>query len=177
MNKSHSGFTLIEIMVALAILGISFGAILASQNGSINASVRAKRITTVSMLAQNIMVTSELELEGKDFEAVKEESTGEFEAPYKEYKWSRKINEVKFPNIAGDDLANPETNEGEKKLESDQNASNDVVQRINKLATNFLSDSTKEIVITIEWTEKNQKQTYTLSQYWVSLTKPFRATE
>ena len=43
------------------------------------------------------------------------------------------------------------------------------VERVVKIATNYLSKATREMTITILWTEKKKEQKFTVSQYWVDL--------
>ena len=106
---NHRGFTLIEVMIAIGVLAIGIGAILVAENGSLDTTIRAKRMTTVATLAKNAIIETERELEGKTFNEVKKEASGTFDAPYAEYKWERKIKEITFPNIS---------NQNEKKDEA-----------------------------------------------------------
>lgn len=162
---NQSGFTLLEIMIAVGIIAIGIGAILVAENNSLDVTVRAKRMTTVAMLAKNALIEAEREIEGKTFDETKKETAGSFEAPFAEYKWERKINEITFPNIM--DQASAEQKEG-----VDENTT-----RVVKLATKYLSKASREVVITIKWVEKKEEQKFTVSQYWVDLNHAFELTE
>lgn len=162
---NQSGFTLLEIMIAVGIIAIGIGAILVAENNSLDVTVRAKRMTTVAMLAKNALIQAEREIEGKTFDETKKETSGTFEAPFAEYKWERKINEITFPNIM--DQASAEQKEG-----VDENTT-----RVVKLATKYLSKASREVVITIKWVEKKEEQKFTVSQYWVDLNHAFELTE
>ena len=93
------GFTLLEVMIAIGILAIGIGAILVAENNSLDGTLRAKRMTTVAMLAKNSLIEAEREIEGKSFTEIKTESTGTFDAPFAEYRWERKIKEITFPQL------------------------------------------------------------------------------
>lgn len=156
MNRT--GFTLIEVMIAVGILAIGIGAILVAESNSLDVTLRAKRMTTVAMLAKNALIQAEREISGKSFTEVKEDDHGTFDAPYQEYSWERKIKEITFPNIM---------DSKEKKDEVSKIDENTV--RVVKIATHYLSKSTREISVKIKWIEKKEEQKYEVSQYWVDL--------
>jgi prepilin-type N-terminal cleavage/methylation domain-containing protein len=158
-----SGFTLLEVMIALFIIAIGITAILVAQSNSLDVTTRAKRMTTVAMLAKNALIQAEREIEGKTFDETKKEASGTFDAPYGEYRWERKIKEITFPNV----LESQEKKEGVDPM----------VEKVVKLATNFLSKASREITIKILWTEKKEKQEYSVSQYWVDLKYDFSINE
>ena len=53
----------------------------------------------VAMLAKNKMIETEFDIEGKDFDEIDKEKTGQFEPPFDDYGWKRTIKELKFPNV------------------------------------------------------------------------------
>lgn len=160
MNRhSSSGFTLIEVMIAVGILAIGLGAILVAENNSLDVTFRAKRMTTIAMLAKNALIQAEREISGKTFSEVKEEEGGQFDAPFQEYRWERKIKEITFPNILD-----------QSKAKKDEVSSVDEnTARVVKIATTYLSKSSREVTVTIKWTDKKEEQKFVVSQYWVDL--------
>ena len=179
MKTSQQGFTLIEAMIAIGILAIGIGAILTAENNSLDVTLRAKRMTTVATLARNTMIKTEREIQAKTFTEVKEEDSGKFDAPYAEYSWERKIKEIKFPN-----LLDPTQSSGGAGGDSKPAAKSDLpttedpnITRVVKLATQYLSKSSREITITIKWKDKGEKQQFTVSQYWVDLKHEFSINE
>lgn len=60
MKTSQQGFTLIEVLVALIILGISLGAIFQALSSSRRISLKADETLTAVRLAQNLLANSAL---------------------------------------------------------------------------------------------------------------------
>ncbi len=156
---SESGFTLLEVIIAMAIMVLSFTSILAVEQGSINASARAKQMNIVGMLARNQMVETEYKIEGKSFDEVQKEESGTFPEPYTDYRWKTKIIELKFPPL---NLGNP-GNKGETQE----------TETLSKLVSNFLSKAIREVSVTISWNRGAGEQSFTLATYWVNLNYEF----
>ncbi len=169
---TSAGFTLLEVMIAMVIIAIGIGAILVAQNNSLDTNFRAKRMTTIAMLAKNALIEAERELEGKTFEEVREEATGKFDPPYSDFSWERKIKKITFPNLmqslAGGAPAPEEGSSGGGVTTVDSN-----IENVVKIATNYLSKSSREISVTIKWKEKGEDQKFNVSQYWVDLKHEF----
>jgi general secretion pathway protein I len=172
----RDGFTLLEVMIAIGILAMGIGAILVAENNSLDVTIRAKRMTTVAMLAKNSLVEAEREMVGKPFTEIKTESAGTFDAPYADYRWERKIKEITFPN-----LLDPSSGSGDPTAAAKDSGGVQVVdqgvEKVIKLATQYLSKSSREVTITILWTEKKESQKFSVSQYWVDLNHKFSMSE
>jgi prepilin-type N-terminal cleavage/methylation domain-containing protein len=168
---SKSGFTLLEVMIAIGILAIGIGAILVAENNSLDVTIRAKRMNTVATLARNIMVEAEREIQGKPFLEIRTESFGKFDAPFAEYSWERKIKEITFPKIMSQNQGGAEGKAGGE-TPVDPN-----VERVVKIATNYLSKASREVTVTILWKDKGEEQKFSVSQYWVDLNHEFKMAE
>lgn len=88
------GFTLIEIMISLAVLGISLVVLLGLRNRDIAISSEANHIVEAALLARERITLFSME---KDKETI--EKKGNFEDPNQDYKWAIAINETGFPQI------------------------------------------------------------------------------
>jgi len=80
------GFTLLEVMIAMAILAIALVAAFQSQSQSISMSGQARFLTTASLLAQGKMA----ELEALRPESVANDS-GDFGEDYPDYAWQVEV--------------------------------------------------------------------------------------
>jgi general secretion pathway protein I len=87
--NGEDGFTLLEVMIAVAIVAISIVALMGSQLQSVSMADIAKFNITASLLAQQKI--SELEL--IDFSTLTTES-GEFDVPFDNYQYQLEVNSV-----------------------------------------------------------------------------------
>lgn len=86
------GFTLLETMIALAIIGIALVTLLGLGNRSINISGRLQKITQATLLAQEKMTEIELKAQAGTFDLQNEE--GSFVAPFEIYRWYTEFEET-----------------------------------------------------------------------------------
>lgn len=163
-GRSSSGFTLLEVIIAMAIMVVSFAAILAVQGGSMAATTRAKQMNIVGMLARNQMVETEFKIQGKKLDEARKEESGTFPPPYDEYAWKTEIKELKFPRLP---FGNGDSNS--------QGA--EAAEMLTKLVTNYLSKSLREVTVTVMWKKGGHPQTFSLSTFWVDLNHDFSLSE
>lgn len=166
LRSDESGFTLLETMIAMAIMVVAFASIIMVESSSLDASYRAKQLNIVSMLAKNIMIDTELLIENKSFGEVKTEETGAFGDPYQEFSWKREVKEVEFPNL------NPGGG-GEGDKSKDDSNDKDAGNTLSKLITQFLSKSIREVVVTVSYKKGPGEQKYQVAMYWVNLNNDF----
>jgi prepilin-type N-terminal cleavage/methylation domain-containing protein len=171
----QAGFTLLETMIAMAIMMVAFASILMVQSSSVNTSMKAKQMNVVAMLARNEMIRFESDIEGKPFNEVKKDETGQFKEPYQDYTWVRTVREMKFPSLnmgGGGDGAAKGGDDPAATTGVDQ-----VTELLTKLMTKYFSDAIREITVTIKWKRGKGEQSFSVSTYWVDLNHEFKFTE
>src|SRR3990170_3193521 len=90
----NSGFTLLEVMVALLIIATSFVVLLHTRNQSVTAADYAKRTTVATLLASERMS----EIEQEDFPDTGEDNSN-FGDDYPEYRWKTSVSDTAYENI------------------------------------------------------------------------------
>jgi general secretion pathway protein I len=93
------GFTLLEVMVAIAILGIALLGLLGLHHQSLQSVIRAQDMTRASMLAQAVMTEAELE-RFPDLGATRGDFQASFPGQYRDYRWERRVEpSASFPDL------------------------------------------------------------------------------
>ncbi len=99
------GFTLLEVVVALAILGLALLAIFDLNAGAVASHAYAKRITVATMLARSKMTDLEQELYDKGFDADDRDVSGDFRAEgWEAFTWKAQILTPRTTELSPDKL-------------------------------------------------------------------------
>jgi general secretion pathway protein I len=88
-NQHGRGFTLMEVMIAMAILAITLVVVFQSQSLSLSLAGEERFLTTASLLAQGKMA----ELDSKDLKDISP-SSGSFGVDYPAYAWQVQISDT-----------------------------------------------------------------------------------
>jgi general secretion pathway protein I len=91
MREDEKGFTLMEVMVAMAILAIALVSIFQLQSQSISMATDSRFMTTAALLAQSKMV----EVEARSSLSNQSEG-GDFGNDYPQYTWHLEISDTKL---------------------------------------------------------------------------------
>ena len=89
--SSYGGFTLLEVMIAMAILAIALVAVYQSQSQSISMAGDSRFLTTASLLAQSRMA----EIDAADPREVAA-GNGDFGDDFPDYQWQVEIGETEI---------------------------------------------------------------------------------
>jgi prepilin-type N-terminal cleavage/methylation domain-containing protein len=164
-KKASFAFTLIEVMMATAIMAIAFSAILTTQSNSILLTIKTRDTNLAGFLARNLMVESEHLMEGKPFGELKQEELGTYPAPYERFKWKREVKEIEFPDFAsfaaGGDSGDDQGNNSQQ------------ARILGQSITRYLSNAVREMVITVSWPRGDGEQSVRLSTYLINLNERF----
>ena len=103
--RRNQGFTLLEVVVALAILGMALMAIFDLNAGAVSNHVYTKRLTVASLLARSKMTDLEQKLYDEGFSNDDDEESGDFsEDGWSQFKWRARIIAPKTEGVTPDQL-------------------------------------------------------------------------
>ncbi len=97
------GFSLLEVMISVAILAVVLIAVFNTQSQAIRLSERAEYITTAVNLAKARMSELEFEVAEKGFEYLLDKDDGKFEDDnFKDYRWEYTSGKIQIPLVSLD---------------------------------------------------------------------------
>jgi general secretion pathway protein I len=97
--KRAPAFTLLEVMVAIAILGTALVSLLSLHHQSMQSVIRSQNMTRASMLAQAVMTEAELE-RFPDLGKTSGDFQASFPGQFKDYRWERIVEaSSNFPDV------------------------------------------------------------------------------
>ena len=98
-RKTARGFTLLEVMIAVGVLGIAMLSLLSLHDNNLQSVMRGQELSSASMLAQGLMADAEMErypvvaTTSGDFERL-------FPGWYRNFRWQRNVEASgMFPDI------------------------------------------------------------------------------
>jgi prepilin-type N-terminal cleavage/methylation domain-containing protein len=148
---NRRGFTLLEVIVSLAILAVALLGFNQGQTSSVRLSVRSEKLAQATGLAQQKMTELELKIVKSGLVSIPEEEKGEFQDPaFKEYTWVRKSEKVSLSCFMPKQKKQAAGQEG-----------------YYALAEKSFESAIRKLKVTIEWQEGNKKRSTTLSQLYV----------
>lgn len=136
------GFSLIEVMVAIAIMAVAFTAILNFQGQALFMVGRGQRITQATFLARQKMGELLLQIE-KEYKTQRvfpedKSESGNFDRPHEKYKWEWTIRKVGIP-MPGGEAGAPEA-------------------AMFKMVSDQIKNSVREIKLVISWGEGEKER-------------------
>ncbi|MBF0492747.1 MAG: prepilin-type N-terminal cleavage/methylation domain-containing protein [Deltaproteobacteria bacterium] len=168
LRLTSHGFTLLEIMIALAILSFSLLSLYSGMGNSLRASAEAEQTEKAVQLARGRMAEIRIGLDEEmargAFPDEKEEN-GVFEKPFEDYRWAYSIKKVEIPFISpqllGKEAGLDMGQASEKSGSTGQNSTPGIDNIVNNLAqavTKKISESIRELKVTVFWGEEGEGQ-------------------
>lgn len=177
-----AGFTLLEVMIALAILGSSLVVLSQSHQNSVRAASRAKMITVAVLLARYKMVDVEDDLFEEGFSDFEKEDTGDFkDEGFDRYKYSLKIDKVELPQKIDDDamsgLFGSSSTDSAGTTESTSTGSGSksssmmamggmILAKQFEMIRNVLEQAIRRVSLSVSWKEGTLKREVTVVAYF-----------
>lgn len=169
--RPMSGFSLLEVMVALALLAISFTSLILVQARATRLANEARNISLATQLARLQLMECKQEVQKKISSVSDFNSEGEFEdLGFANFKW-----ECHAPKF---NMKKPSVSQVEKNLKGaapeknkkDVAGSASVSAPFIDIITNALQDSVRELVVIIRWTDNNVEDELRVVTHVIDLT-------
>lgn len=95
--QRSEGFTLLEVMIALAIVAIALVTLLGLSNRTVLVHERIQKLTRATLLAQQLISEQEVQIAGVG--TVDEEREGVFEEPFADFSWRIYYENTMIPQV------------------------------------------------------------------------------
>jgi general secretion pathway protein I len=167
------GFTLLEIMVALAILSTTLVVLLRIVTNNVRATNHAKMTTAATFLARTKMVELEDDILYDGFTETNEFKNGTFKADgYPQFRWDTSIERIELPT----DLAQRSQDEARAAADSDKNKGDPMAMMsgfLGGMMSTFiepirigLQESVRKVTVRVSWDEVGRRdQSFEVVQY------------
>jgi general secretion pathway protein I len=96
-SSDSAGFTLLEVMIALAIIAITLVSLLGLANRSIGVNGRIQKMTQATLLAQEKM--AETEVAARQGQLAPTDDEGSFDEPFDEYRWRIRFQDTPISRV------------------------------------------------------------------------------
>jgi len=158
MKKSNSGFTLLEVLLAIALFALSIVALVHTRGVSLQNVARSERLATALQLVQLKMTEMEIKFQGaldkNGLASTIGKENGQFEPPHEAYSWSAELKEAGL-ELTSEQLVQllldfgVEQEDAESQVESQKL----VMTNLNKT----LKENFSELIVTVEWDDFGHK--------------------
>lgn len=141
-----NGFSLLEVMVAVAILAIALLALVNFQGQSMIIFGRAEKLSLASFLAREKMADVLLQIDKDLFQQGSfpedKSDSGAFEKPYEDFKWEYKMRKVDIPAPGG--------------VEARENPAMAIMHTV----STQIKELVREVALTVSWEELGKEQSF-----------------
>lgn len=179
LRSSARGFSLLEVLVAMAILAVALTALIGTQSKSTVISDHARQLTTASMLAHDQMLALESELLSDGFNVDTERRSGSFrEREHRDFRWEATIEVLDLdPENLASELQGQllGTDDSTGTLSGASAVSSQLPSMlgfVTLMLQNLTQERIRKVTLAIEWKDLRGEHTYTLRHFIVLKEKP-----
>ncbi|MBW2731420.1 MAG: type II secretion system protein [Deltaproteobacteria bacterium] len=169
-GRGDGAFTLLEVMIALAILALGLTVIGQAQQVASRQVLRSKMMTTATLLARHKMVDVEDELFKEGFDGFDETQDGDFDDQgFPRYGWELKVEKIELPeNVDGESIgeaAGDASGQGGSQSGMSKLGGNMLGQQF-KIFRGVLEESIRRVSLRVFWQEGVTKREIPLVAYF-----------
>jgi general secretion pathway protein I len=179
-SSSRDGFTLLEVMVALAILSAALLGVSEIVSGALRNHGRARDLDVATLLARGKMVDLEQKYKAEGFREMDETDEGTFEEEgHPELRWKAEVVTPKADDVCGRLLGDLLPGEGDEKQDdaggpttgaSPQGlALEGIVKQQCTLLSEDIRKGVREVRLTVAWGPETRAESFTVVTHLVEL--------
>ncbi|MBX3040349.1 MAG: type II secretion system protein [Bdellovibrionaceae bacterium] len=159
--RNRRGFTLLEIILAMAILSSGILLLANSWSGSFMRIRKTQQVTEVAALLERKMVELDSKYRGKPLASIPDEEGDDFGSDYPNYRWAMKSQEFELPDLSTG-------------LTSQEGGANEMLLMVMKQMTEHLKKTIKEVRVSIFYKSGNagKEIEYSITTYYVDYDRP-----
>lgn len=166
IKNQQSGFTLLEVMIAFAIMVVILAATFLTQGNGLASSSRNKSIIIATNLARNLINEQEVKYDGVPLDRLPEKASENFPEPHKDFKWTVAYDKVDFSALTElISRANAKQAEAKGGAAPQTDSQTETVLKIFK---DYLEKSVRRMTVTIEWPDGEGTTSQTFTQLVVN---------
>ena len=178
----EDGFTLLEIMVAIAILSMTLVVLLSIVTNNVRATNHAKMTTAATLLARTKMVDLEDQILDQGFIDTTDTASGTFkELGYPQFSWESTIERIELPSDMGQqakDQATAQTMDAKDPMSMLTGFMGGMMSSFIEPVRIGLQESVRKVTVRIYWNEHGRKeQSFEVVQYLTDPSKLMLATQ
>lgn len=173
------GFTILEVLIAVAILAIATTALLGTQSRSVVQNDHGRQLSTAALLAHDQMIHLQNRMKKDGFKSDRETERGTFDGrEYRDFRWEAIIDPI---DMRPEDLSSQlqgqllGTTEDEGSL-SGSNAINaqlpTMLGMITMMIQNITDQRIRRVTLAVHWEDLKGEHTFTLRQFVVLMEAP-----
>lgn len=177
--RNARGFTILEVLIAMAILAIATTSLLGTQSRSVVQNDHGRQLTTAAMLAHDQMIHLQNRVNKDGFKADRERDQGNFRGrEYDDFKWEAIIDPIDMrpedlsAQLQGQLLGTDE-DEGSLSGSSAINAQlPTMLGMITMMIQNISDNRIRRITLAVRWKDLKGEHIFTLRQFVVLMEPP-----
>jgi prepilin-type N-terminal cleavage/methylation domain-containing protein len=167
------GFTLLEVLIAVAILAISLSSLMGSQINSMAATRYARDISAIALLAEYQLVEIEFEHRKEGFVNSDVELDGDFsDHGYDDVEWACTIHFIELPEynemLAAKEGADEASGEGDDNVMDTGDQAFAGLGMVWVIVKQAIENSIRKVDCTITWQQGNIEQEFMLQTFWTN---------
>jgi type II secretion system protein I len=170
-NRQVAGFTLLEVLVAVAILAIMLSSLMGSQLNSIQATRYARDISIAALLAEWQLVELETQQRKTGFVKSDVELDGDFaDQGWDDFEWTCTVHFVELPDYNELVAAKDETDEASGAKDDNMVSAGDqmfgALGMVWPIVKNAIESSIRKVTCTVTWKTGNIDYEYDVQTFW-----------